>query len=57
MNDSYYLYSKTTKAEANIAWLSSTRETIENECIAFEMYLYAEGRVLFHYIVKVILEL
>ena len=30
--------------QANIACFTSTRETIENECITFEIYLDAKGK-------------
>ena len=33
--------------QANIAWFTSKRETIENECIPFEIYLDAKERVNF----------
>ena len=33
--------------QANIAWFTSKRETIENECIKFEIYLDAKERVIF----------
>ena len=41
--------------QANIACFTSTRETIENESITFERYLDAKERVIFHFMVEVIL--
>ena len=42
-----FMYKIIKSHQANIAWITSTRGTIENDCITFEIYLDAKKRVIF----------